>query len=446
MMSTLRLPFNQVRAYPFEYGVPDEGREIEGMASTPQPDSYGTVMESQAFDTLDQYLANPVVSYAHNWEKPIGWTLKANATKAGLKVRIAIADADELQHVREAWAMIKHRLVRHLSLGWNGWFSDEFGHLNEKTGLWHWTHIDLKEIAVTPLGATPGAEFDMARALGLEGQSPPEKERGATSFADLSLAPEGHRWDASAARKRVAKLAGAPNAESIDWTQYGKAFLWHNSADADSFGAYQLPFADVIDGELRAAWPGCAAAMATLLGGRGGGDIPDADRRNVYNHLKRYYSKFEKDVPEFEGREGEGPLPVGWDSVTFRSGEQDHYEEAVTSDNITVALARLTGTRNLVKGWKARGYQPTPELARDMAGRARIMAQLAVETSNLRGDIGEEAAAEFEAILRNIRDGVGLPEDDTTEDPLADLLTRGTEGSDPFAPPADPLADLFTGE
>jgi hypothetical protein len=39
--------------------------------------------------------------------------------------------------------------------------------------------------------------------------------------------------------------------------------------------------------------------MGALLGARGGTNIPDGDRRGVYNHLARHYRDFEETAPEF---------------------------------------------------------------------------------------------------------------------------------------------------
>jgi hypothetical protein len=39
--------------------------------------------------------------------------------------------------------------------------------------------------------------------------------------------------------------------------------------------------------------------MAALLGARGEVDIPEDERRAVYNHIARYYEKFDKEPPEF---------------------------------------------------------------------------------------------------------------------------------------------------
>jgi hypothetical protein len=73
---------------------------------------------------------------------------------------------------------------------------------------------------------------------------------------------------------------------------------WFDSESPDTKSSYKLPHHRA-DGH-NTVWRGTAAAMVALLGGRGGVDIPDGDRRSVYNHLKRHYTEFDKPVPEFK--------------------------------------------------------------------------------------------------------------------------------------------------
>ena len=78
---------------------------------------------------------------------------------------------------------------------------------------------------------------------------------------------------------------------------------WVDSADSENKGAYKLPHHRA-SGEHPVVWKGVAAAMGALLGARGGVDIPTADRKGVYNHLKKHYTEFDKDVPEFRADDG----------------------------------------------------------------------------------------------------------------------------------------------
>lgn len=64
--------------------------------------------------------------------------------------------------------------------------------------------------------------------------------------------------------------------------------------------AYQLPHHEVIDGRLDVVWNGVVAAMAVVNGARGGVDLPERDRRPVYEHLASHYREFGEEPPELE--------------------------------------------------------------------------------------------------------------------------------------------------
>jgi len=66
--------------------------------------------------------------------------------------------------------------------------------------------------------------------------------------------------------------------------------------------ASALPFAEVVDGELKAVWGAVKAIMGVLNGGRGGVDIPEDDKKSVYNQVAKYYKKFDEEAPEFNSK------------------------------------------------------------------------------------------------------------------------------------------------
>ena len=105
-------------------------------------------------------------------------------------------------------------------------------------------------------------------------------------------------WDGDKAEKRMRKHAGGPKKEDIDWSKYGKGFVYVDSKDEKKFTSYKLPFADVIDGELKAVWGGVSAAMGVVNGAMGG--VKGVDKKKAYNFLKSYYKKFDKEPPEFK--------------------------------------------------------------------------------------------------------------------------------------------------
>jgi HK97 family phage prohead protease len=80
-------------------------------------------------------------------------------------------------------------------------------------------------------------------------------------------------------------------------------YAWSRTMPPETFGDLKLPHHRPSDGAV--VWRGVAAAMAALLGARGGVDIPDADRRRVYNHLARHYRQFDREPPEFDSAPSE---------------------------------------------------------------------------------------------------------------------------------------------
>lgn len=94
--------------------VDAEQRIIEGIASTPEPDRQGDVMESEGA----KFRLPISLLWQHNAEKPIGNVISAEVTKSGIKVKAQLAQSGVLPFIDEAWALIKAGLVRGLSIGW----------------------------------------------------------------------------------------------------------------------------------------------------------------------------------------------------------------------------------------------------------------------------------------------------------------------------------------
>jgi len=343
-----------------------------------------------------------VVTWSHEWwDVPIGKTVNARVDERGLYVEIEIAKG--LDKAEAAWTAIEQGLINSLSVGFDGEYTEPYGHW-EDIGVesmaslamdatmrrrWIWEKLDLLEIAVVPIPANPGAQFQMAKCLGLvvpdlkaiaaqatQAAGGAEQERAAVAFADLPTAPEDTSWDAAGSEGRVREWAGGPDKENIDWARYRKRFAWYDPDNAEDFGGYKLPIADVIDGELRAVWRGVAAAMGALLGSRGGVDIPEGDRKGVYNHLARYYAKFDKEVPEFKskgegaGADGEGDgdgsgeidLPRSLSEVEFRAGELDIIEEQRALEDSTRLRNAATSLSNISRHWEKSGGAPSAEI------------------------------------------------------------------------------------
>ncbi len=110
-------------------------------------------------------------------------------------------------------------------------------------------------------------------------------------FKDLDTVPDSEAWD------------GAGEVRRADTTDLRLISTWFDSSSPDIKSSYKLPHHKAMG--HKAVWRGVAAAMAALLGARGGVDIPASDRRGVYNHLKRHYRQYDKPVPEFKAVENQ---------------------------------------------------------------------------------------------------------------------------------------------
>jgi hypothetical protein len=113
-------------------------------------------------------------------------------------------------------------------------------------------------------------------------------------------APKERDWDWSGTSKldRIQEHGG--------WPAVANAHAWHDPNEDPEHdppqekGAYKLPHHELIDSELRVVWRGVVAAMTVVNGARGGVDIPDTDRRKVYDHLARHYEEFDEEPPPYQ--------------------------------------------------------------------------------------------------------------------------------------------------
>lgn len=180
----------------------------------------------------------------------------------------------ETQQGREAYSLVKQGVLTDFSVGYNA-VEDRIEGGVRKIYVAH-----LWESSIVDEPANQSARILEVKA--------------AVPFQDLPLADRSRSWNSSAAAGRVRRLLDSQEEPSRD---YRKAFLWFDSQDWKSFGAYKLPIADVVDGTLVAVPRAVFAAAAALRGARGGVDLPDQDRPRVIRHVERYYAKMDEESP-----------------------------------------------------------------------------------------------------------------------------------------------------
>lgn len=103
-------------------------------------------------------------------------------------------------------------------------------------------------------------------------------------FADVSLP-----WDAAAASKKMAAAARGRDT-MLDPAKMARGFILCDG-DPTLVSSYKLPFADIIDGELKAVPRALFAAAARLDQVQGGGQ--DAAR----TFLEGYYKRLKRPTP-----------------------------------------------------------------------------------------------------------------------------------------------------
>lgn len=141
--------------------IDDEAREITGIATTPEVDSDGDIVEVNG---LEYKLPMPFLR-GHDHNQPIGEVYWAKKTKEGLeiKARIAKIDAPSQLSARltESWELIKSGLMRGLSIGFRPL---EYSVL-EDTGGYRFTKARLHEISAVVIPANYSGQITSAKQL-----------------------------------------------------------------------------------------------------------------------------------------------------------------------------------------------------------------------------------------------------------------------------------------
>lgn len=118
------------------------------------------------------------------------------------------------------------------------------------------------------------------------------------AVASHSTATSDEAWDSGSNTKRIPDDATAADLRAI--------FAWVGpDGDPEAQGSYKLPhhFVDSDGNAGAASTRACSNAIAVLNGGRGGADIPDADRQAVWNHLAKHLRDADMEPPELKSRD-----------------------------------------------------------------------------------------------------------------------------------------------
>lgn len=285
---------------------------IEGIASSTSIDSHGTEMARSALQKMAGQIRSgiPILpSHAsHNadgigeWDEVIGRTLSSdilpernikNAAESGeqqyiMKVRsVLYTDEPKTQ------ALLR-RLERGEPIGQSigGWFENV--DVIESEGTIQRVIVNdvtLDHIAITRAPSNPDSINLMTLSVRNALKNSIMEIREAVPSSKMMLADMDTPWEWDT------EASNAVLGDPADWERYKKAHLYAVEGEEEKKSGYKLPVAKMIDGDLKLVYRGVIAAMSALNGARGGVDVPDEQRSEIYKNIQRYYTMFDKEAP-----------------------------------------------------------------------------------------------------------------------------------------------------
>lgn len=334
----------------------DEG-VFEAIVATYDLDSVGDKIMPGAFEkSLATWSerGDPIpVLWSHMWDDPdyhIGVVEQAEERDEGLWVRARL-DMDEPKS-RKIFKLLKGGRVTQFSFAYDV-DDGEFIEANddEPGGYYALRQLTLYEVGPTLIGANQQTELlGVKSAIG--------QHETATSDAE---------WDGPANEARLSTDAGE--------STYREAYAWQDpDGDPDVKSSFKFIHHEVSEnGEVGAASiQACTTAIGVLNGGRGGADIPDADRQGVYDHLARHLRDAEVEPPELasapDAHESAGTSRVKTGRVLSAKNE-GHLRDA--RDLINTVLSALESADTEEDSSKRQQAMPEPSAASEEPAGAK---------------------------------------------------------------------------
>jgi HK97 family phage major capsid protein/HK97 family phage prohead protease len=161
-------------------------RTIAGIASTPEPDRMGDVVEP-----LGVRYKNPLpLLLHHDAKKPVGTVTFSTPTPDGLAFTATLPTVDEpgalRDRVDEAWQSIKAGLLAGVSIG----FRSLEQTVNQKTGGFRFLKAEILELSLVAIPANAGATISTIKSLDLAASGPhPSRDRDSLPIVRVKDAP-----------------------------------------------------------------------------------------------------------------------------------------------------------------------------------------------------------------------------------------------------------------
>jgi hypothetical protein len=287
-----------------EVGDPTD-RVLEFVGSTADVDRYGDIIEVEGWD-LKNFKKNSPFLWVHNYvAPPVGTVVKAFTDERGLICHTYFPTDEEIAvqgwpsnipTPETVYRLYKIGSLKATSVGFAGLEREPI--IDKKNGGqqtgWRYLKSELYELSAVPVPANPYAVIQQAVQKGVISEeqarvfqaSDPLEEKGVIPYKEYPTDEPGAAWD------------GPAEIKAAEVSDLKKMCAWFDSENPDIKNSYKLPHHRAKG--YNTVWKGVSAAMGALLGARGGVNIPDADRKGVYNHLAKHYAQFQKTPPEFK--------------------------------------------------------------------------------------------------------------------------------------------------
>lgn len=344
-----------------------ENGYFEGYGSTfgGEPDSYGDVIIEGAFTkSLEQGGRNNngvAMLYQHNPSRPIGVWEEISENKQGLFVRgkLVLSSTDG----KDTYELMKAGALQGLSIGYDIVRFKESKNKKvrylEEVNLWEISPVTFpanREATITNVKnmiEKAKTERELESALRESGLSKSSSQYilklcKPSLLRESEIKKESSRVDFNSVldklvfentllkdfvkkdfegEKRVIPYRSYPTLpKATSWDVHietkkakiedlKKMCAWFDNENPDIRSSYKF-LHHKSDG-YSVVWKGVSVAMASLLGARGKIDIPENDRKGVYNHLAKHYQEFGKKIPEFRNYSHDElievfPKEIGW--------------------------------------------------------------------------------------------------------------------------------------
>lgn len=159
---------NNIRAYSMlEVKAFDEdAREITGMATTPEPDRMGDIVDPLGA----KFAAELPLLWQHRHDSPVGVVRFGKPTKSGIPFKASLAKLENAGSLKEmvdmAWDAVKAKLVRGVSIGFRAL---EYSFM-ESGGI-RFTEVEIYELSLVTIPANASATIQTIKAMDTAGRT-----------------------------------------------------------------------------------------------------------------------------------------------------------------------------------------------------------------------------------------------------------------------------------